>query len=217
MHSRIHTSAWKGAFCAVFLAAAAAAQADEPDPLQEPVILVATDNLTDPTYWHTVLVSRPTGDGRHVGVILNRPTDTSMARLFPDHEGSRRVRENVFFGGPMAPELLSAAVRDEPQPHDGVISFGERVHLVLKIDVIDSIIEQHPNDARYYIGKVFWRPGELKQEMGRSLWHVLPMSTDIVFRKDVDALWKELNATSSMLSAGLAVPFAGQALAFGLR
>jgi hypothetical protein len=43
------------------------------------------------------------------------------------------------------------------------------------------------------------------------------MSTDIVFRKDVDALWKELNATSSMLSAGLAVPFAGQALAFGLR
>lgn len=213
MRARRHLGFWRLAIAAFLIAAATAACADDPDPFEEPVILVATDNLIDPTYWHTVLVARPTGEGRHVGVILNRPTDTSMARLFPEHAASRKVQENVFFGGPMAPELLSAAVRDEPGLRDGVINFGSKLHLVLEVDVIDAIIEQHPNEARYYMGKVFWRPNELRQEMARNLWYVLPMSDEIVFRKDVDSLWNELNATASMLSARLAVPRDGMALA----
>jgi putative AlgH/UPF0301 family transcriptional regulator len=177
------------------------AWADEPDPYADAVILVATDNLTDPTYWHTVLVSRPTGAGRHVGVILNRPTDTSLARLFPAHEASRKVQETVFFGGPMTPDLLSAAVRSAQSDDEGVIAFGNDLSLVLKVDAIDAIIEQHPNDARYYVGKVLWRPGELKQEMARGFWKVLPISSEIVFRKEIASLWNELNAAVSMLSA----------------
>ena len=91
-------------------------------------------------------------------------------------------------------------------PGDAGLSFGQQLQLLFRGDAIDALIERHPDEARYFVGKVFWRPGELKQEMARGLWHVLPVSTEIVFRKDTESMWKDLDAAASMLSAGLEAP-----------
>jgi putative AlgH/UPF0301 family transcriptional regulator len=54
------------------------------------------------------------------------------------------------------------------------------------------VIETTPNDARYFVGYVGWRPGELRGEIDRGLWSVLDADVDMVFRKDTDGLWEEL-------------------------
>ncbi len=56
----------------------------------------------------------------------------------------------------------------------------------------EHAIEETPNEARYYVGYVAWRPGELRQEVDRGLWYVLEADPELVFRKDPAGLWEEL-------------------------
>src|SRR5207302_1277949 len=57
---------------------------------------------------------------------------------------------------------------------------------------IDRIIEQTPNDARYFVGFVGWTAGELAKEIGAGYWYVGDPDAALVFRKNTDAMWEEL-------------------------
>jgi putative AlgH/UPF0301 family transcriptional regulator len=60
-----------------------------------------------------------------------------------------------------------------------------------------------PNDARYYVGYVDWRPGELREELSRGLWLVSNADLDTVFRKDTGELWEELTHRSEAINASI--------------
>jgi len=68
----------------------------------------------------------------------------------------------------------------------------KNLYLAFQANTIDQVIETHPNDARYYVGYVGWRPGELKSEIDQGLWSVLGADLDVVFRKDTEGLWEEM-------------------------
>ncbi|HEU4622818.1 MAG TPA: YqgE/AlgH family protein [Burkholderiaceae bacterium] len=188
------------------LLAAPVLSADAPDHSREPVMLVATDRLVDPVYSRTVLIARPIGNQMHVGVILNRKTSSTLAALFPQHEPSKHVEENVFFGGPMSRTAVSCLTQSAPATSEGVVDFGQNLFFVLHVNTIDAIIEKSPNDARYYVGNVVWRPGELDAELERGLWEVLPISPELALRKDVSDLWDELHDDASLVHASLRAP-----------
>ena len=80
-----------------------------------PVLLVAAPNLAGP-YAKTVLLALPAGKGASVGFVLNRPTQTSLAALFPEIPAARQVRSPVFIGGPSLSENLFALVRSPQAP-----------------------------------------------------------------------------------------------------
>jgi putative transcriptional regulator len=156
------------------------------------ILLVASPGLTDPDYRHTVLIAVPVEGSRHVGMIINRPTQRSLASLFPEHEPSKQVHDPVFLGGPMLRRAIFAMVRTDHSPGGGSIQMMKHLYLATQGTVVDDIIEKTPNEARYFVGYVAWRPGELRQEIDRGLWHVLDADEDTVFRKDTDSLWEEL-------------------------
>jgi putative AlgH/UPF0301 family transcriptional regulator len=60
--------------------------------LGKPLILVAEPELRDQLFGATVLVVAPLGGDQHVGFIVNRPTDATLGKLFPEHGPSQRVR-----------------------------------------------------------------------------------------------------------------------------
>ena len=84
--------------------------------------------------------------------------------------------------------------------------------MAFRVNTIDSVIETHPNDARYYVGYVGWRPGELKAEIDRGIWSVLSADVDVVFRKDMEGLWEEMLQQTRRIRADggaiIAVPYA---------
>lgn len=156
------------------------------------MILVAHPSLRDLDYRQTVLIAAPAPNGGHVGVILNRPTRRPLASLFPQHEPSKKVIDPVFYGGPFSRGALVALVRTEATPGNGAVALTKTLHMAFRANVIDQIIETTPNEARYYVGYVGWRPGELKGELDRGLWSILNVDPEMVFRKDTDGLWEEL-------------------------
>lgn len=165
------------------------------------VFLVAAPALRDPEYRQTVLIAAPTANGGHVGVIINRPTRRSLSSLFPEHEPSKKVVEPVFFGGPFSTTALVAVVRSDASPGQGSLPMMSNLHLAINVNTIDRIIEERPNDARFYVGYVGWRPGELRREIDRGLWHVLNPDVNTIFRKDTDTLWEEMLRMSRQISA----------------
>ena len=188
-------------FAAALLLIAGVAQAQ---PQDDAILLVAHPAFRDVEYRQTVLIAAPAPNGGHVGVILNRPTKRSLGSLFPEHEPSKQVHDPVYLGGPMLRRAIFAMVRTDHNPGSGSIQVMKHLYLATQGTVVDEIIEKTPNDARYFVGYVAWRPGELRSEVDRGLWHVLDADEDMVFRKDSgDSMWEELLRRARAITASL--------------
>jgi len=173
---------------ATFAVMACSAQAQD----EGAILLIAHPAFRDADYRHTVLLAAPAPNGGHVGVILNRPTRHSLASLFPEHEPSKKVLEPVHYGGPFSRGAVVALVKTTDAPDGGSVMLMKNLYMAFRVNTIDHIIEATPNDARYFVGYVGWRPGELRNEIDRGIWAVLGADVDVVFRKDMDNLWEEL-------------------------
>jgi putative transcriptional regulator len=168
---------------------------------EDAVLLVAHPAFRDLEYRQTVLVAAPAPNGGHVGVIINRPTKRSLGSLFPEHEPSKKVIDPVYYGGPFSRGALVALVRTDSAPGAGSVLLMKNLYLAFRANTIDHVIETTPNEARYFVGYVGWRPGELKSEIDRGLWAVQDADLEMVFRKDTDSLWEELQQASRRIRA----------------
>jgi len=174
----------------------AAAQSQE-----DAILLVAHPAFRDLEYRQTVLLAAPAPNGGHVGVIINRPTRRSLGSLFPEHEPSKKVVDPVYYGGPFSRGALVALVRGDHSPGAGSVLLMKDLYLAFRANTIDHVIETTPNEARYFVGYVGWRPGELKSELDRGLWSVLNADLEMVFRKDTEGLWEELLQSTKRIRA----------------
>jgi putative transcriptional regulator len=168
---------------------------------EEAIILIAHPAFRDIEYRQTVLIAAPVPSGGHVGVILNRPTRRSLGSLFPEHEPSKKVLDPVYYGGPFSRGALVALVRADAAPGAGSVMLMKNLYLAFRANTIDQVIESTPNEARYFVGYVGWRPGELKGEIDRGLWSVQNAELDTIFRKDTDGLWEELQQQAKRIRA----------------
>jgi putative transcriptional regulator len=185
-----------------FLAVLALSGAGSALAQEDAMLLVAHPQFRDLEYRQTVLVAAPAPNGGHVGVILNRPTRRSLGSLFPEHEPSKKVQEPVFYGGPFSRQALVALVKADSPPGAGAVLLMKNLYLAFRANTIDQVIESTPNEARYFVGYVGWRPGELKGELDRGLWSVQNADLDTIFRKETDGLWEELQQASRRIRAG---------------
>ena len=173
---------------------------------EDAMLLVAHPAFRDLEYRQTVLLAAPAPNGGHVGVILNRPTKRSLGSLFPEHEPSKKVVEPVYYGGPFSRGALVALVRSDQTPGGGSVELMNHLYLAFRANTIDHVIETTPNEARYFVGYVGWRPGELKSEIDRGLWSVMNADVETIFRKDTDSLWEELLQQARRIRAESPLP-----------
>ena len=161
------------------------------------LLLVAKRALKDPLYSSTILLAKPMPDGTHVGFILNRPTTMKLGEAFPEHEASKRIADPIFLGGPADVNLVFAVVaghdrsRDDGSRDDSLLLTPE-LSLAYSGGTVDRIIESESDRARFFLGLVVWRSGQLDDELKRGLWHVKEPEAKLVLRKKTDGLWDEL-------------------------
>jgi putative transcriptional regulator len=191
MNERLSIPALFMAACAI-AAIAWSAPARAADVDGDSVILVAKRQLKDQLYGSTALIVRPIGADRHVGFIINKPTQVTLGKLFPTHEPSKKVTDPVFLGGPVSTEVIFALVQGRESPGGRSIRLLDDLYLAIDSEVVDRVIEKQPAQARFFAGMVLWRPGELAEELKRGLWYTLDAKADMVLRKSTDGLWEEL-------------------------
>jgi putative transcriptional regulator len=189
MNARSSLSPLFMAACAAIIACSSPARAAD---ISGSIILVAKRHVQDKLYGSTILLVRPIGADRHVGFIVNKPTQMTLGKLFPQHEPSRKVPDPVFLGGPVSPEVIFALVQARESPGGRSIRILDDLYLAIDSHVVDHVIEKQPSQARFLAGMVLWRPGELREELRGGLWYVQDATADIILRKPTDTMWEEL-------------------------
>jgi putative transcriptional regulator len=190
MNERLSIPALFMAACAIAaIAWLAPARAEDSD---ESMILIAKRQLKDRLYSSSILIARPIGAERHVGFIINKPTQVTLGKLFPTHEASRKVTDPVFLGGPVGPEVIFALVQGRESPGGRSLKILDDLYLAIDSDVVDRVIEKRSAQARFFAGMVLWRPGELQDEIKRGLWYLQNPKAEIVLRKPTEGMWEEL-------------------------
>jgi putative transcriptional regulator len=160
--------------------------------IDEPVLLVAQRKLQSPIYSSTVLLVKPIANGAHIGFIVNKPTKMRLGELFPEHEPSRKVADPLFLGGPDDLNAVFALVERHGAAGDGALQITPDLFLAAEVKAVDHVIEAEADHARFFVGLVVWRPGELDEEMRHGLWFIEEPDAKLVLDKKTDGLWETL-------------------------
>jgi putative transcriptional regulator len=151
-------------------------------------LLVAAPTLVDPNFNRTVvLVAEHTDDGA-LGVVLNRPSESTVGEVVPDLSVLVDADELVFTGGPVQPTgVMVLAEFDDPAdaalPIDGELGF-----VALEADTE----EISAGRARAFAGHAGWGPGQLDTELEEEAWFVAAFEREDAFAEDPDELWSRV-------------------------
>jgi len=159
---------------------------------REPVMLVAQPELQSELFGSSILFVKPLADGGHIGIIINRPTNATLRDLFPEDEPSKKVVDPLFLGGPEGYNRVFALVDKRDTAGKDALQMMPGVFLVSESKDIDRVIASDPEHARFFLGVVTWRPGELDEEVDRGMWYVDKADAKLVLEKKTDGLWEEL-------------------------
>jgi putative transcriptional regulator len=154
-------------------------------------LLVASPHLLDPNFARTVvLLIQHTHEGAF-GVVLNRPTDSTIQEIWSQvGEGDCQDERHVNLGGPVSGPLLALhdnAAISELEVLPGVYFAAQRENL-------QKLVGKEDNAYRLFVGHSGWGGGQLERELEEGSWLTLPASAEYVFYDDGD-LWRRVSQT----------------------
>ncbi len=151
--------------------------------------LVASPYLADGNFMRTVIYMIRHDEEGAMGLILNRPMQTTIGELLGElTESSIDNCEPVYFGGPVDGPvmMLQACCENDSDDHAEVLIACDQAR------ILEVINEDAPNQLgiRLFDGYSGWGPGQLESEMSEGSWLVWDIRPDQLFH-DPETLWQE--------------------------
>jgi putative transcriptional regulator len=154
-------------------------------------LLVAAPTLVDPNFQRTVvLVTEHTDEGA-MGLVLNRPTDTTVGEAAPELSSLTGAEELVHQGGPVQPRavVVLAEFADPDAAAHLVMGDIGFVRADADLEAAGDVTRR----GRVYAGYAGWGPGQLEDELQDEGWIVVPHPLpDELFSPGPDALWHDV-------------------------
>ena len=141
---------------------------------------MATPILRDPNFHRTVVFVAEHGEEGAMGLVLNRPTDTSVGTALPELAPLAGEAEPVYVGGPVALESV-LAVAELDDPDDASELLFDTVGFVQEPDV--PVVR-----GRIFVGYAGWGAGQLEAELEEESWGGLPPPPHHHISEDPDRL-----------------------------
>ncbi len=152
-------------------------------------LLVASPKIMDPNFRRTVVLMAEHGEDGAMGLVLNRPAETTVAEAVPDLDWlAAEGADGVWVGGPVEPgSVMVLAEFDDP---------GQAA-LLLEDDLgfVPADVAEREGFAgavrrtRIFAGHAGWGPGQLEAELEEDSWIVEPPHRTDVFTTEPEALW----------------------------
>jgi len=154
-------------------------------------LLVAARGLPDPNFAETVILLAQHSGEASMGLIINRRTDVSLARLFPKLKQPQGQPSALYVGGPVSPDGVLALLRSAV-PKANSRRVLDDVYMIATPEALEAPIMAGVGQShfRVYLGYAGWGPGQLERETTQGAWHVFRADTAVVFDPDPDTLWQ---------------------------
>ena len=154
------------------------------------ILLVARGELRDPNFADSVVLVMNNLGPAPIGLVVNRPTEISVARLFPDLKKLAALHDKVYFGGPVDLESVWFLFRAAKAPEHAIQAFAG-IYLSSSRDLLGQLLgREKPMDGlRIFIGHSGWAPGQLEAEIARGAWTLERAEPDAVFKGRPEHPW----------------------------
>ncbi len=161
-------------------------------------LLVATAQLQDPRFVHTVVYLVRHDASGAMGLIVNRrvgemPLATLMQTLGLDASGATGTI-GVHYGGPV--ETGRGFVLHTPEyASQGTLTTPGGLGMTFEPGILRDIVDgQGPRRTLFALGYAGWAPGQLENEIGRGDWITVPSEEALVFDEDYEKKWERATA-----------------------
>jgi putative transcriptional regulator len=153
-------------------------------------LLIAGPALPDPNFWRTVvLVIEHTAEGA-LGLVLNRPSETTVGEAVSQLEELVDLNDHLFIGGPVQPSAAIVLAEFE-DPNDAALIAFDDVG-VLGTGASLEEVGSGVRGGRAFVGHAGWGPGQLDAEIERGDWILEPARREDAFCADARELWPEV-------------------------
>jgi putative transcriptional regulator len=153
-------------------------------------LLIAGPTLVDPNFWRTVVLIVDHSDEGALGLVLNRPSETTVGEAVPALGELVDPDQALYIGGPVQPSSVMVLAQLEDPDDAALISFAD-------VGVIGTGTDpdQPPagvRQGRAFVGHSGWGPGQLDSELGRGDWITTPARLTDAFTPEPRELWPEV-------------------------
>ncbi len=153
-------------------------------------LLIAGPGLLDPNFWRTVVLVVEHTDEGALGLVLNRPSETTVGDSVPELEELLEREDRLFVGGPVQPSAVIVLAEFEDATDAALIAFDDVGVLGAGVAAVDSLIGAR--QARAFVGHAGWGPGQLDAELERTDWILESARGEDAFSDDPRDLWSSV-------------------------
>jgi putative transcriptional regulator len=150
-------------------------------------LLLASPTLLDPNFSRTVVLIGVHNEDGAMGVVLNRPSSTTVGEAVPQLQDAVGALERVYVGGPVqSSSVVFLAEFLDPSPA-GLLVLG-RIGFPAP-DVGIEELAQATARRRVFAGHAGWGSGQLDAEIASEDWIAHPAQPQDVFTDTPEELW----------------------------
>lgn len=156
-------------------------------------LLVASPEMPDPRFAHTVILIVHHDEKGAFGIVLNRPVDerpfSDILKALGDKDTDAQGSLRIFAGGPVQQEL-GFVVHSAEYRRRETVGINASLALTSNAEVLrDMAHGRGPAKALVAFGYAGWGPGQLDNEIDHHGWFTAPADRALVFDDDRASLW----------------------------
>jgi putative transcriptional regulator len=150
-------------------------------------LLIAGPGLIDPNFFRTVVLVIEHSDEGALGLVLNRPSETTVGEAVSELDALLDAGEPLFIGGPVQQSALIVLAEFDDATDAAVIAFEDIGVLATSASI------QQPTGlrrGRAFAGHAGWGPGQLDSELERGDWILEQAAREDAFTAAPVDLWE---------------------------
>jgi putative transcriptional regulator len=151
-------------------------------------LLIAGPALLDPNFWRTVVLVIEHSEEGALGLVLNRPSETSVAEAVTELDEVLDPEDLLFIGGPVQPSSVIVLAQFEDPDEAALLAFDDVG--VIGAGSSAEALSVGVRQARAFVGHAGWGPGQLDAELERDDWILEPARLEDPFSPDPRELWQ---------------------------
>lgn len=138
--------------------------------------------MTDPFFAKTVTYICTHNQDGAMGIIVNRPTDVTIANLFEqikiESDLLGLINTNVYFGGPVQQDR-GFILHTPHEDYNSTVLVNNSIALTTSKDILEAVANSKgPQKMLIALGYAGWTPGQLEDELAQNAW--LSLETSLI-------------------------------------
>lgn len=156
--------------------------------------LIATPELNDTPFAHSVIYMLSHDSEGAMGLVINKPHPMSWADVCSQINITPKSDQQtvVLEGGPVAPEHGYLLYQSNQPPHEQAAQLSPGIHVTTSGSLLTELAHGHISEHfRFFLGYSGWSEGQLDKEILEGAWLTIKADIELLFSNAHDAVYQQ--------------------------